>query len=286
MRALVLNGGAEKGAYQAGVLKYILGDKKIHYDILCGVSIGAINAAFLAQFPYGKEKESAYELNSIWSSINQSDVYKRWYPFGKLHSLWNKSFYDSSPLHNLIRNNLNIDKIRNNGKKVSVGAVSLSSGKYTTFTQISDHFIDAVIASASFPGMFSPIKFMDQYWIDGGVKEASPIKQAIDMGATTIDIIMTSPKIRNKYFIENPSIIDILKRCMDLSTDKIMSNDIEKAEMYNKLASSGISNKKVIEINIIRPQFNLVKNLLNFDHEKIIKMIDIGYNDAKLMACF
>jgi len=160
VRALVLSGGGSKGAYQAGALKYIVGELGVVYDAFCGVSVGAINCGFLSMFGYGQEQESAALLADLWSQLDSSKIYKRWFPFGRWHALWNKSFFDSSPLQNLLRNGINLDRIRASGKKVSVGTVSLSSGKYTIFDQASDHFIDAVIASASFPGMLTPVKFL------------------------------------------------------------------------------------------------------------------------------
>lgn len=281
MRALVLSGGGSKGAYQVGALKYILGELQVSYDIFCGVSVGAINCAFLSMFETGREAESASYLSGLWDKINNSSVYRRWFPFGIFHVLWRHSFYDSTPLHDLIKNGVNLETIRKAGKKISVGTVSLSSGKYTTFDQSSDYFVDAVIASASFPGMLSPVRFLGQLWTDGGVKEISPIKKAIEMGASEIDIIITSPQTRVKHFVEKPSTVDILKRSFDLSTDKIMANDIEKVEMYNLLAEAGLSEKRFVKINILRPDYNLIEDLLDFRPEKIQEMMKKGYNDAK-----
>jgi NTE family protein len=281
MRALVLSGGGSKGAYQAGALKHILGEKRVAYDALCGVSVGAINVAFLAMYKIGQEIESSLKLIDMWSQLDNTKIYKRWFPFGRWHAIWKNSFYDSSPLHNLLKSEINLDRIRNTGKAVNVGTVSLSSGKYTIFDQTSDHFIDAVIASASFPGMLTPVKFLGQLWTDGGVKEISPIKKAVELGADIIDVIITSPAVRTKKFIENPTTVDILKRSIDLSTDKIMANDIEKVEMYNKLAENQLTNKKYVKLNIIRPQNNLIEDLLDFRPEKIREMMLKGYNDAK-----
>lgn len=281
MRALVLSGGSSKGAYQSGALRHLLHDLKIHYDILCGVSVGALNCSLLSMFNKGEESEASDLLLKIWNELDSSKIYKRWFPFGRFHALWNKSFYDSSPMHNLIVNSLDLEKIRSTKRKIAVGTVSLSSGKYTIFTQDSDFFIKAVIASASFPGMFTPVKFMGQLWTDGGIKEISPIKQAIDMGANEIDVIITSPEVRVKRFIGNPTTVDILNRVIDLSTDKIMANDIEKVHMYNKLASAGLTDKQFVKINILRPDYNLIEDLLDFSPAKIKEMIQKGYNDAK-----
>jgi len=276
MNALVLSGGGSKGAYAVGALQHLLIDLNRKYDILCGVSSGAVNVAFLSMFANGKS--SAQELFKIWKNIKTSNIYKSWKPFGKLQSIINKSFYDSTPLQNLIKNNLDLTTIRNNNKIVNVGTVSLSSGKYTNFNQSSDHFINAVIASASFPVMFQPIYFDNQWWSDGGIKCISPLHTAIDLGATEIDLIITSPEKRIPKFIKTPNIIDILKRSLDLGTDKIMENDLEKLHMNNLLAFNGF--KKNIKLNLIRPKFNLIEDLLDFDSYKINKMIDLGYNDA------
>lgn len=281
MRALVLSGGGSKGSYQAGALQYILGELEVKYDALCGVSVGAINVAFLAMYKHGDEKQSATTLKEMWNSLDNSKIYKRHFPFGRWHAIWKKSFFDSSPLHNLLKGGISLEKIRESGKHVNVGTVSLSSGKYTIFDQTSDHFIDAVIASASFPGMLTPVEFLGQLWTDGGIKELSPIKKAVELGADIIDVIICSPQTRVKKFIENPTTVDVLKRSMDLSTDKIMANDIEKVEMYNILAQNGLTEKKYVQLNIVRPDLNLIEDLLDFRPEKIQEMMAKGYNDAK-----
>lgn len=277
----MLSGGGSKGAYQVGALKYILGEQGVVYDAFCGVSVGAINCAFLSMFQAGEEQQSISVLADMWSQLDTPKVYKRWFPFGRWHALWNKSFFDSSPLHKLLKERLSLDKIRSSGRPVSVGTVSLSSGKYTIFDQKSDHFIEAVIASASFPGMLTPVKFLGQLWTDGGVKEISPIKKAVELGADIIDVIITSPQTRVKRFIESPTTVEILKRSIDLSTDKIMANDIEKIEMHNILALAGLEDRKYVKINILRPDYNLIEDLLDFRPEKIKEMMEKGYADAK-----
>ena len=51
-RAVVLSGGGARGAYEAGVLRFILDDLperhgiEPRFDIVCGTSVGAIHAAF------------------------------------------------------------------------------------------------------------------------------------------------------------------------------------------------------------------------------------------------
>lgn len=281
MRAIVLSGGGNKGAFASGCIKYLLGDLQIKYDIICGISSGAINGSFLAQFPFGQEIDAANQLVDLWLNINTESIYKRWWPLGKLHAIWRPSFYDSLPLSKLINKHIFLTKIRESGKKVSVGVVSLNSGKYHIIDQNNDNFIDFVVAGSSFPGMFSPVKIGDHLWMDGSIKEISPIKTAIDFGADAIDVIITSPEKRIRKFVDDPSTIDVMKRAIDLSADKIMANDIDKVIMYNRLAEAGFTDKKYVNINIIRPDNNLTDDLLDFDPIKIREMLICGYNDAK-----
>ncbi|MFW5966365.1 MAG: patatin-like phospholipase family protein, partial [Persicimonas sp.] len=53
-RAIVLSGGGARGAYEAGVLRYILEEipddlgRPVRFDVISGTSVGAINAGWLA----------------------------------------------------------------------------------------------------------------------------------------------------------------------------------------------------------------------------------------------
>ena len=60
-RALVLSGGGSKGAFEVGVLQRLMGDERADYDLLCGTSVGAINAAYIAQTPLGRQRARAFE---------------------------------------------------------------------------------------------------------------------------------------------------------------------------------------------------------------------------------
>lgn len=281
-KALVLSGGGSKGAYQAGALKHIVGNCETKYDILCGVSVGAINSAMLGMFKIGEEKEASNYMESIWLDVRTNKIYKRWCPFGRLHALWKPSLYNSKPLQEWIRSVLNVKKIQESDKEIRVGAVSLTTGEYKLFSEKYPDFAGAIIASSSFPGALLPIELDGELWSDGGVKEITPLQAAIDLGAEEIDVIMCSPAINPASFNKDPNAIDVLKRTVDLMSDEIIENDISKALMYNKLCECGKgSGKKVLKINVIRPEFILTDDSLDFSPNKIKYMMNIGYNDAK-----
>lgn len=283
MRALVLSGGGSKGAYEVGVVSHLMGTLKRHYDIFCGVSVGAINCAVLAQFPTGEEAKAASELAGLWDTLGDSGVYKSWFGW-HLAALWKPSLYNSAPLQEIVRDEIKPWRIATSGKKLRVGAVDLMTGVYHTFTEQYSDVHNAVLASSAFPGMLTPIKFEGTSWTDGGVRSNTPIKTAIELGATAIDIVMCSPKTL-PTFTADLKTLDIAIRAIDILTDTVNSYDLDKALLYNRLIKAGAEKiKREVEIHIIRPEFELTKDLLNFDRKVLKAMQEAGVSDAEKTA--
>ncbi|HZH02813.1 MAG TPA: patatin-like phospholipase family protein, partial [Myxococcaceae bacterium] len=79
--ALVLSGGGARGAYEAGVIRYLREElpisvrARVRFDLLCGTSVGAINACFLAATADVPEGQGA-ALTAMWSELSLEKVYK------------------------------------------------------------------------------------------------------------------------------------------------------------------------------------------------------------------
>lgn len=282
MRALVLSGGAVRGAYQVGVLKRWMGEQGIDYDIMCGISVGALNIAGLAQFPMGEGKSSIEFVEKLWrEKINTEAIYTRWKPFGRLHALKKSSIYDSTPLANLVRDNLRQEAVANSGRRIAVGAVCLETGEFKYGRQNDPEFSRWVLASSSFPIFLRPIEIDGKLWCDGGLRHIAPLREAIRMGADEIDVIMCSnPSLVSEWKAAGRAAVpDVLIRTMELITDQILRADIQLAGIMNDTAVRR-ENHRHIKIRVIQPKIRLVTNAMNFDPVEIAKMIDLGYNDA------
>ena len=100
-RALVMSGGANKGAYEAGViygLAHELNPEDVAYDVLSGVSAGALNAGALSVWDKMDTVKSSEWLVDIWMSLTNDQVYKNW-EGGLAHGFYNESgVLDNSPL--------------------------------------------------------------------------------------------------------------------------------------------------------------------------------------------
>jgi len=97
-RVLALRGGGIHGAYEVGVMKAFaefLDPKDIAYDIFSGVSIGGLNAATLALFPPGKEKEAIAEMEDLFINHGANEHWSYW-PYYVIEPFYKKSFVDFS----------------------------------------------------------------------------------------------------------------------------------------------------------------------------------------------
>jgi len=278
-RALVLSGGANKGAFQCGVLDYIF-YKNYDYNILCGTSVGALNCAFLSM--YNNKKVGIKDLLNLWLSLETKDVLKRHFPFGRFHGLWKPNLYNSNPLKEKLDKIINIEKILGTQNKVCVEAVCLDTGILKSARETDENFKKFVLASCSFPGIFEPVRIENHSWLDGGIKSMTPLTKAIEMGADIIDVILCSPEQNIQPINKNSNSIEIIKRTLDLMVESILESDIKKAQLYNRLLEhEDIKNKRKVEINIIRPDFALTSDPFIFDKKITESMINIGYITAK-----
>jgi len=281
-RALILGGGGARGAFQAGVLKHLMSDLNIKYTAYLGVSVGAINAAYLSMFNPEKSKEAIKMLERLWLELEDCDIKKRWFPFGALHALWKKAAYNSKPLRETIYRYIDEEKIKNSKNHLKVGAACLETGEYKLFDKNFSNINEAVLASSAYPAAFLPVKIDGKYWIDGGVRNVTPIGDAIALGVDEIDVIMTNPVDLEKGNSSPDNALEVGLRALSILIDEVTQTDIEIALLVNELVKAGERpNKKYIKINIYRPDNPLESSSLNFDPKEIRKMLDHGYKLAK-----
>lgn len=280
-RALVLSGGGVKGAYQVGVLTRWMVEQGLDYDILCGISVGALNCGFISQYPIGEGAAAVMALRDQWARVNNERIRKSWAVFGKLASLWKPSVFNSQPLVDWVMSGISAEATRKSGRTVRIGAVAWDTGEYDFGTEQDPDFPKWVAASASFPVFLLPVDIRGRLWSDGGLRNVTPLGEAIRLGATEIDVVMCSnPELPTPW---NPNGKKALPgyaiRAVDLMSDEIIRTDLQVCGLKNDLAEIGAGYRKV-RVRVMQPSTHLVEDALDFDQKAVQRMMDVGYQDA------
>jgi NTE family protein len=187
-RALVLSGGAARGAFQVGVLRY-LERHRWQPDLVCGSSIGAIHAVAL-----GAGLNAAH-LERLWRralprrlEIFQAAKWlRRFFPPADPFSI-----SDAGPVRRILEQEIDFHSLRNAVTSVRIAAVDLNTSKTLYFTN-KEITIDHVMASAAAP-VFYPWKMAGgRPCFDGGLMANTPILPALESGAAQIVVVLLSP---------------------------------------------------------------------------------------------
>jgi NTE family protein len=280
MRALVLSGGGVKGAYQVGVLKKWMLEDQLDYEILCGVSVGALNVAVLSQVGFGSPAEAFHRLRTTWDRVDNASIRKSWF-LGKLAALWKPSVFNSDPLMKWVSKETDVEATKKSGRKVRVGATCWETGEYYAASEQDPDFAKWVYASASFPAFFLPVGIGGKTWTDGGVRHVTPLGEAIRLGATQVDIVLCSSSEKSQPWVaKGKKTLSYALRAIEVQSDEIIRTDLQVCGLKNDLAQLG-GKYRQIPFRVVEPKGGLVEDALEFDDRKAIQnMQEQGYKDA------
>jgi NTE family protein len=283
--ALILSGGGAKGAFEAAVEKYAREKMGYHWDIIAGVSVGALNASMLAMEKYDR-------LWQLWNSISDDQVYTGGFNIWSILKLafGARSFYGNEPLWKLLQAELEPDKIK---ADLRVGSVSLMTGEYVQFDKTEPELARAVLASSVMPIIWTPIDIGGRHkcMVDGGVRNITPIGDVLDADPDEVVIINCSPEDEKHLYTPPVTIKDIGLRTLDILLNEVFRSDMENFLRINALvkqaAAAGVtlhsptSGKalKYYECKVIEPLLPL-DDTLDFSQPAVQRSIQAGFDRA------
>jgi NTE family protein len=212
---LVLQGGGALGSYQAGAYQALC-----HHDFepdwIAGISIGAINAAIIAGNPREKRVGRLKEFWDMvsapvpWNPVTSGDRGRSVFneasaaliatfgvpgffrPRFPPAPLWpqgtpqSQSYYDTAPLRATLERLVDFDRINDLTTRLSVGAVSVTTGNFKYF----DNFEfkkqgkkigpEHIMASGALPPGFPSIEIEGEHFWDGGIASNTPLDYVLD----------------------------------------------------------------------------------------------------------
>ena len=187
--ALIVEGGAMRGAWAAGVLAYLQERGRRQYDFVYAASSGACSAAYFVADMW--EPGLAIWRELACNVVRKSNVLRR------------KPIIDLAYLvdHVIrIRAPLSVEALQKADTKFYIVLTDCLTGEPVYFHACDDRVFAALRATSSMALATRGFDFVDgKPYADGGVADPIPVRRAIADGATDITVVMThNPDFRLK----------------------------------------------------------------------------------------
>jgi NTE family protein len=229
MRAIVLSGGGNYGALQAGALQ-VLFERGLRPDILVGASAGALNAAWVACHP---SLACGAELARIWRDEGPT-LLPPLNPFGAILRVarGRESILSSESLREFIRRWVPAEATFGEylRPRLYTVAVRLSDGGLRVFgDRPGDRILDGLMASTAIPPLLPPWRVDGEDYVDGGLFTDLPLQVAALRGADEIigllNCVQFGPwengPLRGALATTARAVSILLERQVDLETEVI-----------------------------------------------------------------
>ncbi|MDH5656724.1 MAG: patatin-like phospholipase family protein [Spirochaetia bacterium] len=271
-KALILSGGGARGAYHVGVWKF-LQECGWNPDIVCGTSVGAVNAAAIGA---GLDVQT---MEMIWKEMDRKHVFHL-RSFGELlFKMKNKSYtplLNSLPLEQYISRTIDFNKLRKSPYEIYISAVSVQDSTLHFFNkkQIS---IDHILASSAIPVLF-PWRWIQKrpFW-DGGVMMNTPLLPALRKGASDIIVVLPSPVGGRVQEIPSGK-----QQVLERAFEQVLaaSFQVTLSCMDLKISRRKIPGKP--HIRVISPDRMMgFQSILDFSSSKTAQFAEEGYKNAR-----
>lgn len=296
MRALVISGGGSKGAFAGGVAQYLIENNKYEYDLLLGTSTGSLLIPHLAL-------GNVQKIFDIYTNVDQYKIFNvnpfvvktrdgvdivTINHFNVLKQFLKKkrTFGESKRLRHYIRENFSVaefDQLKNSKCNIVVTVTNISKNdtEYKSIRDFDyDEFCDWIWISCNYVPFMSLVTKNDSVYGDGGFSNLVPIREAINRGATEIDVVVLETEIQNTPKVIGKNPFSLMVDLFGTLLDQVEKHDITIGKLSAK--------NKNVKLNIYYTPTSLTTNPLIFNKEKMKQWWHEGYeyaqNKSELMS--
>lgn len=270
---LILEGGAVRGIFTAGVLDRLM-ENGIYYPYVVGVSAGGGNAMSYVSRQIGR---TARQINAP-----KSESYFGFKQFVEVHKIINldkMAFeypYKQFPF--------DFDTYFSSDIDVEYACTCCETGKAEFFSEKSDQqrLMTIVKATCSVPMLCDPVEINGRHYLDGSIADSIPIEHAMEMGCDKVVIVLTKPdsNVPPTNYSKFKQVISHMYKNYPEFVDACMTR-VERywqtVSLMEKLQAEG-------KAFVIRPQIPTISKFEQ-DSTKIMELYRHGYTlmDKRLM---
>ena len=261
----VLEGGAMRGLYSAGVLDEFM-KNGISTDAIYGVSAGALFGINFKSRQIGRairyNLKYAHEKNymGLYSLITTGDIMNKEFCFNKL-------------VHELDR--FDFDAFDNSPIDFYAVVTNMETGK-AEHIQITDarNDLEALRASGSMPFVSNLVEYKGSKYLDGAVSDPIPLQKALDEGYGKIVVVLTRPEGYKKHKDYFPYKLIYGKYPNFVKTAEKQYQDYNKTlELIKKYEKEG-------RIVVLRPSKDMKVARVEKNLDKLKAIYQLGVDDC------
>ncbi|NRB69388.1 MAG: patatin family protein [Vibrio sp.] len=248
MKALVVEGGAMRGIFAAGVLDTLIDTDYYPYDFVIGVSAGASNLLGYL----GKQSGRSYRVITELATDPKFFSPKRFIKGGDLIDVhWLVSESEQ-------RFPLDKKQVFETAPMLAV-ATNINTGQADYYQLNHNNLSQIIEATSALPIAYKTTPcFSDGCYTDGGVADSIPVVEAYRRGATDITVVLSHPL---SYEMPKPKGSWVIKRLLH-KHPKIAEALTKRAQGYNQALTFIRHPPQGVKIRVIAPPENFsVKRL-------------------------
>lgn len=270
-------GGGLRDIYGAGVFDYLM-DEGIYFDYCIGVSAGSANCASYVARQRGRNKQFYLDYLTRKEAIGFNKYLK------------SGSFVDLDYVYGTLSNKggenpLDYSTLVESETEFTVVATDAHTGKAVYFDKhkdMAESNYKVLMASSCFPVFCKPIVVGGKEYYDGGLADPIPFGKAIEGGCEKTVIILTKPLGGSLNQNRNSAGASILKRKYPLFSQTMR----QTAQTYSKQLDEALRLQEEGMVLIVAPDDIMGLGTFTRDFDKLAKLYQKGYNDAKKIKAF
>ena len=263
---LVLEGGAMRGMYTAGVMDRMM-DHDIHFDGVIGVSAGALfGVNYLSHqrgrvIRYNKKYNGHKDYMGLLPLLKEGNIVSTRYAYDRVPRLFD--VFDN-------------EAFKASGTDFYAVVTNLQTGQ-PEYMQVKDVYeqMDVLRASGSMPFVSKPVQIDGQYYLDGGVSDSIPFAFFEKLGYDRLVVILTRDLAYRKKAM-SPLMIDASYHKYPEFAEQLK----KRHEVYNRSVRMLKRKEEKGGIFVIRPSVPIQIKRIETDPDKLQQVYDEGMKDA------
>ena len=265
---LVLEGGAMRGMYTAGVLDVFM-EQGIAFDGVIGVSAGALFGVNLLSKQAGRVIRYNKRFNADPNYLGLRPLFRT------------GNIVDTEYAYNRVPRTLDVfDDETYRASDVPFYAVvtnvETGEAEYIKIDSVFDQ-MDVLRASGSMPFVSKPVEINGKKYLDGAITDSIPFEKFMDMGYDRLVVVLTKPAGYVKKAM--PKLLTRLAYAR--SYPEFAKKVRDRHEMYNASTARLIELEREGKVLVLRPSQHVKISRVEKDPEKLQALYDVGIKDAQ-----